>query len=289
MKKTFMAKATASLKATEALLPSKKYLYKDAYSVMFLSPLYKLVVNVMKKESRYNFFMNLREKQTPGVVGSILCRVRYIDDVLEKAIDEDFDAVVNLGSGYDTRALRIKNINKLKVFEVDHPDVIKTKKELMSKPPLFLPLNLTFVPIDFNTQDISDQLRISGYKHSMKTLFIWEGVTQYITKEAFENTLEYVSKSTPGSQIVFTYVVQDFFDNPDDYPEGKNILKQMKFLGVDWNNAFNSNDLKINLEDQGLSVLEDVGSEDYIERYLKPLNRDINVSKIERIILAEIN
>ena len=289
MKKTFMAKSTASLKATEALLPSKKYLYEDKYSIMFLSPIYKLVVNIMKKESRYNFFMKLREKQTPGVVGSILCRVRYIDDILEKAIAEDFDAVVNLGSGYDTRSLRIKNINKLTVFEVDHPDVIKAKKELMSKPPLFLPLNLTFVPIDFNTQDISDQLRISGYKHSMKTLFIWEGVTQYITKEGFENTIEYISKSVPGSQVVFTYVVQDFFDNPEEYPEGKNILKQMRFLGFDWTNTFYSNELKTNLENLGLSVLEDIGSDDYIERYLKPLKRDINVSKIERIILAEVN
>jgi len=37
-----------------------------------------------------------------------------------------------------------------------------------------------------------------------------------------------------------------------------------------------------------LKLLEDAGAEYYRKKYLKPLNREMNVMKIERIVLAEV-
>ena len=36
-----------------------------------------------------------------------------------------------------------------------------------------------------------------------------------------------------------------------------------------------------------LSLIEDVGHEEYLERYMKPKGRDLTVMEIERAILAE--
>lgn len=288
MKMTTAANAAASARAIEALFPPEKRLFEDKHSILLLSPIYRLIINLMKAKFFFNLLMNLREKQTPGVVGGLLCRTRYIDDVLKVAIEENFDAVVNLGAGFDTRALRIYGIDSLQIYEIDHPTVIDEKIRRMSKPPLSIPPNLIFVPIDFNTQNLEEKLSLSGYKPSMKTLFIWEGVTQYITKEAIEATLEYISRSVAGSRVAFTYVLKDFLDHPEAYPEYQKLVKQLKFAGVQWINGFNPKDLNAYLAQHGLLLKEDVGSTDYQERYLKPLNRKMQVMKIERIALAEV-
>ncbi len=43
---------------------------------------------IMRPPILWNLLMKMREKSTPGVVGGILCRTVYIDDLLINAIKE---------------------------------------------------------------------------------------------------------------------------------------------------------------------------------------------------------
>jgi len=52
----------------------------------------------------------------------------------------------------------------------------------------------------------------------MPTLFIWEGVTQYISEEVVHRTLAFVGKSAPGSILVFTYVLKSIIERRSDIP-----------------------------------------------------------------------
>jgi O-methyltransferase involved in polyketide biosynthesis len=53
----------------------------------------------------------------------------------------------------------------------------------------------------------------SGYDYSQKTLFIWEGVSMYITPEAVDQTLSFVvTNSIKGSGIIFNYCFQSLVD-----------------------------------------------------------------------------
>ena len=113
MKQSSTGYGPAIMRAMENLLPENKRLFEDPYSEKFLSPFYKFFVIIMRPPKIWNFLMNMREKSTPGVVGGILCRTRYIDDVLNNAIKEGVGAVVNLGAGMDSRAFRIP---VLKIF-----------------------------------------------------------------------------------------------------------------------------------------------------------------------------
>ncbi len=103
----------AVMRAMEILLPEDKRLFEDPYSEKLLSPFYKFFVILGRSPRIWNFLMNMREKSTPGVVGGILCRTRYIDDVLNNAIKEGVGTVVNLGAGMDTRAFRIPGIENI--------------------------------------------------------------------------------------------------------------------------------------------------------------------------------
>ena len=130
----------------------------------------------------------------PGVWEFLAARERYIDDYLEACLSEGLEQLVILGAGYDARAYRFDALRTgVKVFEVDHPatQAVKLKKLVA----IFgaWPAHVTYVPIDFNQQSLAERLFASGYDEQRKTLFIWQGVTQYLTPAAVDDTLAFVA------------------------------------------------------------------------------------------------
>jgi len=283
------AYGAAFLRAVENLLPEDKRLFEDPYSEKILPPVYKYFVIIMRPPKIWNFLMNMREKSTPGVVGGIICRTRYIDDLLINAIKEGFGAVVNLGAGMDTRAFRIPGIENIKYFELDSPELLKVKSSNIDKEIGELPSNVSFVPIDFDSQDIGEELKKAGYDLSSKTLFIWEGVTQYVSKEAVDSTIRYVARAATGSRIVFTYVLKSFI-NGSHIPDGLNLLYKtmLKMRKPFWFCGFAPAEMSEYLSKYSLSLIEDIGNEEYLERYIEPKGRDLTVMEIERTVLAEV-
>jgi len=289
MKASSTGYGPAVMRAMENLLPEDKRLFEDPYSEKLLSPFYKFFVILMRSPKIWNFLMNMREKSTPGVVGGILCRTVYIDDLLINAIKAGVGTVINLGAGMDTRAFRIPGIKNIQYLELDSPELLKVKRAYINRNIGELPSNLSLVPIDFNSQDLGEELKKAGYDLSSKTFFIWEGVTQYISKEAVDNTLKYVAQASAGSRIVFTYVLESFI-NGSCVPDGLNslykfLLKKKKPL---WFCGFEPADMGEYLSKYSLYLIEDVGHEEYLERYMKPKGRDLTVMEIERTVLAKV-
>ena len=289
MKQSSTGYVPAVMRAMENLLPEDKRLFEDPYSEKFLSPFYKFWVILMHSPQILNFLIKWREKLTPGVIGGILCRTRYIDDVLSNAIKEGVGTVVNLGAGMDTRALRIPGIENIKYFELDFPELQKAKRAYIDKKIGELPANVSLVPVDFNSQDLGEELKKAGYALSSKTLFIWEGVTQYISREAVDNTLKYVTRAATGSRIVFTYVLESFI-NGSYIPQGLNSLYKLvlKKKNPLWFCGFDPAEMSEYLSEYSLYLIEDVGHEEFLERYIKPKGRDLTVMEIERTVLAEV-
>jgi len=283
------AYGVAFLRAVENLLPEEKRLFSDPYSEIILPPIYKFFVMIMRPPTLRNLLMKMREKLTPGVVGGIICRTVYIDTLLIKAIKEGIRAVVNLGAGVDSRAFRIPCIESIPYFELDLPEVMEAKRSNINKKLGELPSNVYLVPIDFSSQDLGEELKKAGYDLSLKTLFIWEGVTQYINNEAIDNTLRYVAQAPAGSRIVFTYVLKSFI-NGSYVPDGlgsvyKFMLKKKNPL---WLSGFDPAEMNEYLSQLSLSIIEDIGNKEFMERYIKPRGRDLTVMDIERTVLAEV-
>ena len=114
--------SVAALKAIGMLYPKEKRLFEDPYSEKLLPPFYKFFVFLMRSPKIFDYLMKFREKSTPGAVGWLFCRFRYIDDVLKDSIaKKGLESVVNLGVGYDCRAYYIPGIERVRYFEVDHP------------------------------------------------------------------------------------------------------------------------------------------------------------------------
>lgn len=144
----------------------------------------------------------------PGVWEFLAARERYIDDYLGACLGEGLEQLVILGAGYDARAYRFEALKTgVKVFEVDHPatQAVKLRKvaAIFGAPPA----HVTYVSIDFDRQSLADRLFECGYDEQLKTLFIWQGVTFYLSAQAVDDTLAFVAwHSGPGSSIIFDYM-----------------------------------------------------------------------------------
>jgi methyltransferase (TIGR00027 family) len=289
MKQSSTGYGPAVIRAMENLLPEDKRLFADPYSEKFLSPFYRFLLILMRSPKILNFFIRIRERLTPGIIGGLICRTRYIDDVLNNAIKERVETVVNLGAGMDTRVFRIPGIENVKYFELDFAELQKVKRAYIDKKIGELPPNVFLIPVDFNSQDLGEELKKAGSTLSSGTLFIWEGVTQYISEEAIDNTLKYVAQAASGSRIVFTYVLKSFI-NGSYIPDGLNSLYKLVFKKNNplWFCGFEPAEMPAYLSKHSLSLIEDVGHEEFIERYIKPKGRDLTVMEIERAVLAEV-
>jgi|GEM_PF-3635261 len=116
--KSYSALSNAALRAAESYYPEDKRLFYDEVAFDLLPPLWKLFLKLMKFSSLREMIYAKRDKEMPGVIGNLLYRTRYIDDILKENIKE-MEQLLILGAGFDTRAYRIEGIEKLEVFEVD--------------------------------------------------------------------------------------------------------------------------------------------------------------------------
>jgi methyltransferase (TIGR00027 family) len=146
------------------------------------------------------------ERRTRGALTFIVCRCRYFDDYLEECLKSGAGQVVILGAGLDSRAYRGELLQRaVKTFEVDHPATQASKIKRLKKVLGKIPSHVTYVPIDFE-EDTLDKLLAHGFDRSLKTLFVWEGVTAYLHAAAVDATLAWVrANAAPGSTIIFDY------------------------------------------------------------------------------------
>ncbi len=143
-----------------------------------------------------------------GVCEYVMARTRSFDRFFEQALDGDFEQVVFLGAGYDSRPYRFQErIGDARIFELDIPPTQEHKKQCLAKAGVDVPSRLAYVPINFNTESIEDVLIPAGCDMTKKTLFMWEGVTYYLAADAVDAVLAFVRSSAPaGSAIAFDYV-----------------------------------------------------------------------------------
>ncbi len=130
----------------------------------------------------------IKERIPLGIYEYFMARTELLDSVFLDALKNKFDQIVLLGAGYDTRALRFHGHNQgTKIFELDITPTQQLKLDIIDREQIALPKELIFIPIDFNRQSLPEVLSAVGYEKNQKNLFLWEGVTMYLTQEAVDN------------------------------------------------------------------------------------------------------
>jgi len=202
--------------AIEQYFPKEQRIIEDDLAYQILPTGMRAFVRFVKPKSIRNWMIRATEKDIPGIWGGLMCRKRYIDEKLTESISQT-KAVVNLGTGLDTRVYRLHSISDLQVWEVDQIENIQLKQTRIRKVFGEIPSHVKLVAIDLDKESINTVLESNGYSLDQKTFFIMEAITQYLTDVGIKSTFDFLSNAAPGSRLVFTYIRKDFLDGQQMY------------------------------------------------------------------------
>jgi len=282
------ARLMAVQRGLESSRPSPKRLFEDRLARSFVSPTWRLALGGARfapirigLEAAYDLVGG------PGPRASAIARTRLIDDLLEEFAPW-VDQIVILGAGFDTRPYRLRCLSTRRVFEVDHSDTQKAKRSGLAQVLDSETSGVAFVPVDFETDDLAEVLLGAGFSSEQTTLFLWEGVTQYLSAEAVTATLRVIRHlSRPKSFLLFTYVDESVItDGLANFPEAKRWLKGVRKRSEPWIFGIDPREVARLLTDHGFQLINDVSTREAGNRYFSLVGRHDRGSGLYHVVTA---
>lgn len=207
------ASCVAAIRALHAAMPAPYNLAPDPGAVDLVSPLLALPARAAARAPRAAASMyRALDAVCFGLLQHVALRTAAIDDALRESLDRGASQLVLLGAGLDNRAERLSELARVAVFEVDHPNMQRHKRERLDhaqRRPIAAGgerRRVTLVPVDFERDRLEQSLLAAGLAASEPSFWIWEGVTVYLTPDAISETLRAIAAlSPPGSRLALTY------------------------------------------------------------------------------------
>jgi methyltransferase (TIGR00027 family) len=195
-------------------------------------------------------------------------RSRYAEDELAAAVARGTRQYVVLGAGLDTFAWR-NPWPDLSVFEVDYPATQHWKRQRLANVGMIQPPSLTFAPVDFESQTLSDGLRAAGFRADEPAYFSWLGVTMYLTREAFESTVSFIGALPHGGGVTFDYAVERSGLGVFEKLALDHLTRKVAAMGEPFQLFFPPAELAATIQRLGFSDLEDMGTDELNARYFR--------------------
>ena len=194
---------------------------------------------------------------------SVLARSIFNEYHLFNEINLGLKQYILLASGYDTSAFKVNN--KLKIFELDKKEMIEDKLNRVNNAKLDT-TNITYIKTDFNNDWIND-LTINNYNLNEKTFCSMLGISYYLDKETFKNTIKQLSNIIPkGSTILFDY--------PNTFETKKEKLNQQLAKGAneEMKSVYSYKDIEKIAEDSNMLIYEHLNHNDIDNTYFYDYN-----------------
>ena len=268
-------------------------LLDDRFAYGFLDRTNRALLRLLSAPVVGSLATALLERLMPGTRDSVTARSLHIDHELHAALATGVPQVVILGAGFDSRSLRIEGIDRVRVFEVDHPATQARKRSCLAQMLPSEPAHVCFVAIDFGLQPDdhpveSDRLGKAmieaGFRGDARTFFIWEGVTEYLAAEAVDLTLRFISSAAAGSTIAFTYKDVSVFRGAG----ARSALRQAQLIGEPWIFGLDPTEIAAFLSERGLLLIEDVAASEREARHLPASRRPCRGRDLDRTVLASV-
>jgi len=199
--------------------------------------LYKLVLNVVSKNTIDKIFQNR------------LALSDEFDEFIEK---NNFETIVEFGSGYSLRGFEYSLKNKGKIYvDTDFCEVTDTKKQILinicKDSKIIYPDNYILLAVDVLNDDIAEKL--NPYLKN-KNLFLAEGLTPYFNFEEYSKFLSQIHPFLKQSQNVF-------FSQENFLKKHSTVYKVLrKFVSIQTKNR---SDLKFETKDDLIKFLNNEG------------------------------
>ena len=128
-------------------------------------------------------------------------RSRFYDDFLADAAQRGVQQMVLLAAGLDTRAFRLTWPSDVTVFEIDQPQVIAFKDEVLSNEGAQPTCRRVAIGADLR-EAWQKELLAAGFAADAPTAWVAEGLLAYLSPDAEGRLLQQIQDhSAPGSSI----------------------------------------------------------------------------------------
>ena len=244
----------------------KKELYQsgDYIAPRLLPGLIKFLVRYKLINFKWPFFPK-------GIYEYVIARTKYIDNIFKESIENGIEQILLFGAGFDTRAIRFagKNI-KTKIFELDTLYTQTAKINQFKKRGISIPENTILISIDFNVDSVSEKLESNGFKRNKTTLFIMEGIIQYLNKEAVDELFKLLYElAEPESKVVFDYIYASVLRKENIYYGEKDIYKKVNSVQEPWLFGIEKGGMEAFVKNYNFSLIQNLDSEDLEKMFFR--------------------
>ena len=127
------------------------------------------------------------------------------------------------------------------------------------------PGHVTYVPCDFAREAVEDTLRAAGFRSKVRTLFVWEGVTNYLDEASVDAMLRFMSRE--GAEVLFTYVDRAILDGSRSFEGALESLRYVRKLNEPFTWGLDPAETPLYLKQRGLELIEDLALSSAAQRY----------------------
>lgn len=219
------AQLTCGARALSYYSKDNYYKSDDYLAPIFMSPFFVFIVKHFP-----NFASRFASKG--GGYEYLVSRTRLIDEIF-KNHSKNFQQVLILGAGFDSRAIRFNNeLSHATIFELDAPITQNTKINKLREKNIKLPSNLKFISVDFTEESLPQKLDEVGFKKGITSLYILEGLTYYLDPEIVNTTFDQISEySGKDSMIVFDYIYSSVIRQENIYKDEERVYQGAAKIG----------------------------------------------------------
>ena len=181
--------------------------------------------------------------------------------------------VVLVGAGLDARPWRLPALDGVTVLSVDHP---ASQRDLRHRaehlpPPV---CDLRYVAVDLTRDPMTPPLRDAGHDPGLPTVWVWEGVVPYLSRQEVSETLDALTAASgPGSSLLVQYQAPSVVASLGRRAAG--LLSRLAsapspLADEPWKSTWSAARMAALLADHGWTVESDVDLLDYSTRIGSP-------------------
>jgi methyltransferase (TIGR00027 family) len=281
----------ASTRASHLLFDAEPKIFHDQYALALCSDedekTFRNTVESGVKELAAKIGEENAQRLVKSVRGSVVLRSRFTEDAFRRALQRGVRHLIILGAGLDSFAWRYPELSDdIHVYEIDHPASQQWKRERLRKLGLKEPKHLTFVPIDFEKQTLTQGLLSAGFSQQTPGFFSWLGVIPYLKWQTVLDTLRQVAAFGKGSEIGYTALVKETLMTEDD----RQVYSMTAAGAAARNEPFlclvDPAELTRQLREMGYRHIEDLDWQDANATYMANRSDGLRVASMEHMMLA---
>ncbi|HEY3845032.1 MAG TPA: SAM-dependent methyltransferase [Acidimicrobiales bacterium] len=200
----------AVLRAVESGRPDR--LFDDPYATAFV------------KAAGMGHRVEERAREGPGIAEWIATRTRFLDDVVLGACADGCAQVVILGAGLDARAFRLQWPEGTRLWELDLPDVLDFKEQVINAEGWRPRSARVGVPVDLS-EDWGQALVGTGFDPAVPVAWLAEGLLAYLPTEIRDGLVARTAGlSVQGSRLGLTLASPHRLAAwQEAHPEGRSV------------------------------------------------------------------